>query len=88
MPLAAVTSEQILDALQRVPAERWGKVLQVIEDLETSHATAKSLKAPFVKGIDLRNSDLIGIWADRNDLGPDREFADKLRRQAEQREHQ
>jgi len=35
---------------------------------------------------DLLESDLVGIWEDREDIGDSVEFARRLRRQAEQRE--
>ena len=43
---------------------------------------------PVVTGKDLAGSDLIGIWADRTDIGDSREYARRLRQQAEHRTHQ
>lgn len=86
MSLADVTSEQILSAIQHVPAERWGEVLHVIESLQMSEPSGVPATPPVRTGTDLRNSDLIGIWAERSDLGNGHEFARDLRRQAEQRD--
>lgn len=37
---------------------------------------------------DLLNSGLIGMWADRTDIGDGREFARRLREQAQSRRHE
>lgn len=84
MPQSNVTSEQILDAIQRVPVQRWGEVLHVIEGFQDSRPTA-SLSSPVQTGTDLRDSELIGIWADRADITNSQEFASEMRRRAEQR---
>ena len=85
MSTADVTTQEILNAIQRVPAERWGEVLQAIESLQPQPSASTS---PVRTGADLRGSDLIGIWADRTDLGNGREFARRLRHDAEQRNRQ
>lgn len=84
MSLPSVTPDQILDAIQRVPVHRWSDVLHAIESLQDSPDSAAPSAAPVTAGTDLRDSDLIGIWADRTDLGNSQEFARSLRRQAEQ----
>lgn len=86
MSTVDVTTEQILSAMRHVPAERWGEVLHVIESLQSSKRSAAVANLPVRTGTDLRDSDLIGLWADRSDLGNGREFAQELRRQAEQRD--
>jgi len=86
MSTADVTPEQILSAIQHVPAERWAEVLHVIESLQTPDPLGIPVTAPVRTGTDLRDSDLIGIWAERSDLGNGHEFARELRRQAEQRD--
>jgi hypothetical protein len=77
-----VTPDQILDAIQRVPVERWSDVLNVIESLQASPAPAEPTLSPVKTGTDLRDSDLIGIWADRTDVVDSQEFARGLRRSA------
>jgi hypothetical protein len=85
MSTGDVTTQEILNAIQLVPTERWGDVLQAIESLQPQSAAS----APSVQtGADLRGSDLIGIWADRTDLGNAREFARRLRHDAQQRNRQ
>ena len=86
MSTADVTPELILSAMQHVPLERWGEVLHVIESLQSSERSAAAAASPVRTGTDLRNSVLIGIWAERSDLGNGHEFARELRRQAEQRD--
>jgi hypothetical protein len=82
-----ITQQEIFDAIQRVPTERWGEVLHAIEILQVSPASASSSK-PVTTGTDLRDSELIGIWADRADMANSQEFARELRQQAEQRNRQ
>jgi hypothetical protein len=65
------SEETILHALQRVPEARWNAVLQFLESLEDS--------APIRTSLDLIQSDMIVLWADRDDLGDSREFARRLR---------
>jgi hypothetical protein len=86
MSAADITPEQIISAIQFVPAERWGEVLHVIESLQVPASSNASAVLPVRNGTDLQNSDLNGIWGERSDLGEGQEFARELRRQAEQRD--
>jgi hypothetical protein len=62
-----------------VGATEANKEVQVtVEPL--SHAGSQTLRA-----CDLLQSDLIGIWAERSDIGDSREFARRLRAQAQTR---
>jgi hypothetical protein len=72
----AIGEQTILDALHRVPADRWGEVLRAIEALAGRQPAT-------VTAAELARSGLIGMWADREDLGDSREFARRLRQQAE-----
>jgi hypothetical protein len=81
----SITPQQILDAIQHVPEDRWQEVLQTIESLQTKAPTAPSAPSPVRTGTDLRGSQLIGIWSNRTDFANGHEFARWLRRQAEQR---
>jgi hypothetical protein len=83
MSTANISPQQILDAVKNVPAERWPEVLAAIKTMQSS--TISPGRNPVRTGTDLRGSDLIGIWADRADLGDSRQFARNLRQQAEQR---
>jgi len=85
MSTAGVTTQEILNAVQLVPVERWSEVLQAIESLQPQSFASAS---PIRTGTDLRDSELIGVWADRTDVGNSQEFARELRRQAEQRNGQ
>jgi hypothetical protein len=85
MSTDGVTTQEILNAIRLVPAERWGEVLHAIESFQIAPVALSPAPSPVKTGTDLRGSDLIGIWADRADLGSSQEFARGLRRQAEQR---
>ena len=83
MSSANITPQQILEATQRVPEERWPAILQVIDGLQRESASELKSLSPVRIGTDLRDSELIGIWADRTDFVDSREFARGLRREAE-----
>ncbi|HBI45736.1 MAG TPA: hypothetical protein DDY78_23220 [Planctomycetales bacterium] len=74
-----VVSEQaILDALHQIPVERWDEVLLFLQRQNPGEQAVYT-------AADLLQSGLVGLWADRDDIGDSREFARRLRRQAENR---
>jgi hypothetical protein len=85
MSLPDITPDQLINAIQNVPPERWGEALRAIERLQGSAAESKHTGPSIKTGTDLRDSPLIGIWADRTDIPDNHAFARELRRQAEQR---
>ena len=67
-------------ALSGLPFKRGEKVDVIIR--------AKSCEKPELRGVtaaDLLNSGLVGLWADRDDIGDSSEFARKLREKAQRR---
>ena len=53
-----------------------------VEPLESPQVQAPAAElSPVRTGADLHGSDLIGIWADRTDIGHSREFARRLRKE-------
>jgi hypothetical protein len=84
MATANISQQQILDAVKDVPPERWPEILAAIKTLRAPVTTDR--KNPVHTGIDLRGSELIGIWSDRSDLGDGHQFARHLRHQSEQRQ--
>ena len=76
---AHIEEQVILDSLHQVPAERWDEVLQFLDQL-------KNEQPPIRTAADLIQSEVAGLWADRTDLGDGREFARRLRQQAESRQ--
>jgi hypothetical protein len=86
MSLPDVTPDQILSAIEHVPASRWPEALRAIQNLQDSTPPTVPASSSIRTGSDLRESGLIGVWADRNDITNNHEFARELRRQAEQRE--
>jgi hypothetical protein len=83
--MSSVSEEQIVKALRRVPVERWPEVLSVLERMESGAPSAPIGRPAVRTGADLANSDLIGIWADRDDITNSQQFARKLRQQASHR---
>ena len=84
MPRKTIGEQTILKELHQVPKNNWGLVLSFIRSLQPGGKPA-FLKRPILSGADLAGSDLIGIWADRSDIADSREFALRLRHQAEHR---
>jgi hypothetical protein len=75
-----VVSEQtILDALHQVSAQRWDEVLHFLENL-------KNDASPIRTGAEMAKSELVGMWADRDDIGDSREFVRRLQREIETRQ--
>ncbi|HBI45733.1 MAG TPA: hypothetical protein DDY78_23200 [Planctomycetales bacterium] len=74
----AVSEQAILDALHQIPEERWEQVLSFVQSLNPGERAIYT-------GADMLQSGIVGLWADRDDIGDTREFARRLRRQAENR---
>lgn len=85
MSLPDVTPDHILNAIQQVPVGRWDEALRAIESLQSVPAATTVSRDTVKTGADLRDSPLIGIWANRVDVKDNHEFARDLRNQAEQR---
>jgi hypothetical protein len=73
-----VDESTILTALRHVPSDRWGEVLAYLHTLSEPVATIRTAG-------DLVRSGLVGMWADRDDLGETRDYARRLRHEAETR---
>ncbi len=85
MSVAPIDEKQVLEALQRVPPERWQEVLKYLRSLQL--ADSRNAKAePIRTATDLAKSSLVGLWADRDELTDSPKFARQLRAQAEHRE--
>jgi hypothetical protein len=79
----AITEQSILDALHQISRDRWGDVLTFIESLRGVNETAQEAAKRPLTATDLLESDLVGLWADRHDIGDSREFARRLRKEAQ-----
>jgi hypothetical protein len=78
-----VTEQQLLDALHRVPRERWKMALACLMALEEQPGDRDV--RPIRTAADLLQSGLIGIGADRTDITDSREFVRRLRDETEHR---
>jgi len=84
MQARAVTQDQILEELRDLEPGRWPEVLDFIGYLKsTSNRTQTRPKELTAR--DLLQSDLVGLWVDRDDIGDSLSFARRLRHQAEHR---
>jgi len=78
-----VQEQTILEELHQVPPQRWGEVLTFIRSLQPAGREPAPGKKTLLTAAQLLQSGLVGLWADRTDLGDSREFARRLREQAQ-----
>jgi hypothetical protein len=79
-----VTEQQILAELHKLSPTQWSEVIKFINFLKY-----QSQHEPIGKNLtarDLLQSELVGLWADRSDIGDSLSYARQLRQQAEHRE--
>ena len=87
MQTSAVTERQIIYELQNLEPEKWSEVLDFIGYLKHRKAAAKKVQphSQDLTAQDLLQSGLVGLWANRDDIGDSPDFARSLRRKAEHR---
>ena len=80
------TEQEVIKELRTLEPDRWVEVLDFIGYLKRrslkkrSQAHVKQLTAR-----ELARSNVVGLWADRRDIGDSVAFARRLRKQAESR---
>jgi hypothetical protein len=79
---AKVSSDGSLHLDLPVGVEEAGKEVQITVEPAITAGKQRTMSAS-----DLLHSGLVGLWADRTDLGDSREFARRLREQAQMRRH-
>ena len=82
---ATVDEQTILEALHRISRDQWGDVLAFIESLPSDVESDRDTEPRPLTAADLLASDLVGLWADRTDIGDSREFARRLREHTQTR---
>ncbi len=80
-----VSKQTIFDALHQVSPDRWGDVLAFIESLRAVNEPAREPEKCALTASELLASGLVGLWSDRTDIADSREFARRLRQQAQTR---
>jgi hypothetical protein len=86
MSVENVTEKQVLDELLNLEPSRWFEVLDFIGYLKEKDSRAQA--KPGTRKLmarDLLESRIVGLWADRDDIGNSLEYARQLRREAEHR---
>ena len=84
-----VTEEQVLEQLLGLEPSSWPEVLDFIGDLKEREKqdragnVTRELTARVLAG-----SSIVGLWADRKELGDSLEYARRLRHKAEHRQRQ
>jgi hypothetical protein len=81
-----VTEKEILEELQGLDPTRWSEVQDFIAYLKYRSAQRPAQEhARPMTGRTLHQLGLLGLWADREDIGDSSTFARKLRSEAERR---
>jgi hypothetical protein len=84
MPVEGVTQEQVLEELSDLEPSRWFEVLDFIGYLKEQESRERARFGVLeLTARDLLESGLVGLWADRDDMGDSVEYARQLRREAE-----
>jgi len=86
MTTGTVTEQQVLEELRGLEPGRWLEVLDFIGYLK--HCASLDRVQPSPRELTARallQSELVGLWADRDDIGDSLAFARQLRQQAEHR---
>ena len=87
MQTIVVTERQIIYELQDLDPEKWSEVLDFIGCLKHRKEATKKAQphSQDLTARDLLQSGLVGLWANRDDIGESPDFARSLRRRAEHR---
>lgn len=81
-----ISEKQILSELRGLDPEQWFEVLDFIGYLKHRASVKRKPESPReLTARELLQSDLVGIWADRDDISDSLTFARRLRWQAEHR---
>jgi len=86
MSTESVTQQQLLEELQDLEPNRWFEVLDFIGFLKERARREQAGPDPQqLTARALLQSEVVGLWADREDIGNSLDFARQLRHQAERR---
>jgi hypothetical protein len=85
MSAPRITEQQVVEALRRIPAERWREILDWLNALHGTVQPPASVDVPIRTLGDVLGSGLVGLWADLEDITDSREFARPLRHRASRR---
>jgi hypothetical protein len=86
MTTGTATEKQVLEELRGLDPGHWLEVLDFIGYLKHRVSLERTQTRPReLTARALLQSDLVGLWADRDDIGDSLTFARQLRRQAEHR---
>jgi hypothetical protein len=87
MSTGSVSQQQVLEELQDLEPNRWFEVLDFIGFLKerARRESAESGSKPLTARA-LLQSEVVGLWADREDIDSSLDFARQLRREAERRQ--
>ena len=87
MQSAAVTEQEVLARLKELEPGRWAEVLDFIGYLKHRADFSKKVQSHSrdLTARDLLDSELVGMWAGRSDIGDSSAFASQLRHRAEHR---
>jgi hypothetical protein len=82
----SVTQQKVLEELKDLEPSRWFEVLDFIGFLKEQTSRGQETSGPRpLTARTLLHSEIVGLWADRQDIGDSLDFARQLRHQAEHR---
>ena len=82
----SISPQQVLEELQNLEPDRWFEVLDFIGFLKERASRERVQPGPReLTARVLLQSEVVGLWADREDLGSSLDFARRLRLEAERR---
>jgi hypothetical protein len=86
MPAHSVTPQQVLEELRNLEPSRWFEVLDFISFLKERGSREHAEPGPReLTARTLSQSEIVGMWENREDIGNSLDFARRLRHQAEHR---
>jgi hypothetical protein len=86
MATKSVSQQQVLEELQNLEPNRWFEILDFIGFLKERASRERAELGPReLTARALLQSEVVGLWADREDIGDSLDFARRLRQEAERR---
>jgi len=85
MQSTAVTEQEVLAKLKELEPGKWTEVLDFIGYLKHRAPTSRKTRSRELTARELLNSELVGLWGERQEIADSSAFARQLRCRAEHR---
>lgn len=84
MAISSIDEEQVLNALHSLEFDLWPEVIRYIQILKDQPQKKQLQPSLTISAADLANSEIVGLWQERQDITDSVSFARQLRSDAEQ----